>query len=43
MDGHIKDMFGSIDSVCDDDNMRDALYLGCLTDAISNSKKFSFH
>ena len=37
IDGHIKDIFGSIDNICDDDNIRDVLYLGYLTNAISKS------
>ena len=43
MDKYIKDMFGNIDSIYDDDNIRDTLHLECSTNATSNSKKFSFY
>jgi len=40
MDGHVKDMFGSMDNIYDNNNIRNILYLECLTNAISNSKKW---
>jgi len=43
MYGYVEDTFGSMNSICDDNNMCNVLYLRCSTNTTSNSKQFSFY